>query len=76
MLHNYNLLATILKIASQASEDLFRDNCEKCKSIEEQGQLLDGDFGDAQNLILIAPLSSAELGILSLWFFELIDLSP
>ena len=67
---------TILKISSQASEVLFRDDCEKCKSKEERCQLLNGDFGDTQSLILIVPLPSAELGIHSLWFLELIDLSP
>ena len=76
MLHNYNLSATILKIDSQVGEDLFCDDCEKCKSIEIQGQPLDGDFGDTQSLIFVIPLSCAELGNHSLRFFELIDLSP
>ena len=47
-------------MASQASEDLFRDDCERCKSKEERGQRLDGDFGDTPCLILAIPLSFAD----------------
>lgn len=65
-----------IKVASQASEHSFLDDYEKCKSKEERGQLLNGDFGDTPSLILVIPLSEAELGIQSLSFSELIDLSP
>ena len=60
---HYDLPATILKIASQASENLFRDDSKKCKSIEVQGQLFDEDFSDTPSLIFAVPLASAELGI-------------
>jgi len=63
VLRNHNISATILKIASQASENLFRDDCKKCKSIEVQGQLSDGDFSDTPSLIFVILLTSPELGI-------------
>ena len=75
MLQNIDFQRRSYKIASQVSEYSFLDDREKCKSKEDRGQLLNGDLGDSPSLILVIPLSDAELGIHSLIFFELIFLN-